>query len=45
MNKDNPANWDECRLMKEYFDDSMQESMKLMAYHNLRIQLYNVQND
>ena len=37
----NPENWTECQLMTEYFNDSMQESVKLMAYHNLRIHLYN----
>lgn len=41
----NPENWTECELMTRYFDDSMQESVKLMAYHNLMIQLYNQKND
>ena len=40
----NPKDWDECELMTAYFNDSMQESLKLMAYHNLMIQLYNHKN-
>ena len=41
----NPEDWNECELMTNYFNDSMQESMKLMAYHNLMIQLHNQKND
>ena len=40
----NPENWTECQLMVNYFNDNPQESMKLMMYHNLMIQMYDGRN-
>ena len=37
---DNPNNWDECKLMLEYFNDHPEESVRLMMYHQVRINLY-----
>lgn len=36
----NPENWSEEELMRNYFNDNPQESNKLMLYHNLMIQMY-----
>ena len=37
---DDPRNWDECRLMTEYFNDHVDLSVKLMMYQQVRINLY-----
>ena len=36
----NPENWTEEELMTQYFNDNPKESMKLMMYRNLMIQMY-----
>lgn len=41
MNQNNnPENWSEEELMRNYFDDNPKESDKLMMYQNLMIQMY-----
>ena len=37
---DDPRDWDECKLMTEYFNDNPSESMKLMAFQSVRISIY-----
>jgi hypothetical protein len=37
---DNPADWDEYTLMRNFINDHPELSVKMMMYQNVRIQLY-----